>query len=40
MKEKIVENGIEYVKRGNYYILYLKMSENKYNIVNKANYIK
>lgn len=32
MKEKIIENVIEYVKCGDYYIPDLKMPKNKYNI--------
>ena len=32
MKEKIIENGIEYVRSGNYYIPNLKAPEGKYNI--------
>lgn len=32
MKEKIIENGIEYVRCGDYYIPNLKVPENKYNI--------
>ena len=32
MKEKIIENGIEYVKRGDYYIPNLKAPEGTYNI--------
>ena len=32
MKEKIVENGIEYVKSGDYYIPNLKAPEWTYNI--------
>ena len=31
MKEKIVENGIEYVRDGDYYIPNLKAPEGKYN---------
>ena len=32
MKEKIIENGIEYVKRGDYYIPNLKAPEGTYSI--------
>ena len=32
MKEKIIENGIEYVKCGDYYIPNLKAPEGTYNI--------
>ena len=32
MKEKIIENGIEYVRDGDYYIPNLKTPEGKYNI--------
>ena len=32
MKEKIIENGIEYVKDGDYYIPNLKVPEGKYSI--------
>ena len=32
MKEKIIENGIEYVKSGYYYIPNLKAPEGTYNI--------
>ena len=32
MKEKIIENGIEYVKNGDYYIPNLKAPEGTYNI--------
>ena len=32
MKEKIIENGIEYVKSGDYYIPNLKAPEGIYNI--------
>ena len=32
MKEKIIENGIEYVRDGDYYIPSLKTPEGKYNI--------
>ena len=32
MKEKIVENGIEYVRDGDYYIPNLKAPEGKFNI--------
>ena len=32
MKEKIIENGIEYVRDGDYYIPRLKAPEGKYNI--------
>ncbi|MBR0359975.1 MAG: TnpV protein, partial [Clostridia bacterium] len=32
MKEKIIENGIEYVRDGDYYIPNLKAPEEKYNI--------
>ena len=33
MKEKIIENGIEYVRNGDYYILNLTVPDNKvYNI--------
>ena len=32
MKEKIIENGIEYVRDGDYYIPNLKAPEGKYNI--------
>lgn len=32
MKEKIIENGIEYVKCGDYYIPKLKAPEGTYNI--------
>ena len=32
MKEKLIENGIEYVKSGDYYIPNLKAPEGKYNI--------
>lgn len=32
MKEKIIENGIEYVICGDYYVPNLKVPENKYNI--------
>ena len=32
MKEKIIENGIEYVKIGDYYIPNLKAPEGTYNI--------
>ncbi|MEE0898040.1 MAG: TnpV protein [Acutalibacteraceae bacterium] len=32
MKEKIIENGIEYVKCGDYYIPNLKAPEETYNI--------
>ena len=32
MKEKIIENGIEYVKSGDYYIPNLKAPEGNYNI--------
>ena len=32
MKGKIIENGIAYVKRGDYYIPNLKTPEGKYNI--------
>ncbi len=32
MKEKIIENGIEYVKSGDYYIPNLKAHEGTYNI--------
>ena len=32
MKEKIIENGIEYVRDGDYYIPKLKAPEGKYNI--------
>ena len=32
MKEKIIENGIEYVKSGDYYIPNLKAPEGSYNI--------
>ena len=31
MKEKIVENGIEYVRDGDYYIPNLKAPEGTYN---------
>ena len=32
MKEKIIENGIEYVRNGDYYIPNLKAPEGTYNI--------
>ena len=32
MKEKIIENGIEYVRNGDYYIPNLKAPEGKFNI--------
>ena len=32
MKEEIIENGIEYVKDGDYYIPNLKAPEGKFNI--------
>ena len=32
MKEKFIENGIEYVRNGDYYIPNLKVSEGTYNI--------
>ena len=32
MKEKIIENGIEYVRDGNYYIPNLKAPEGKFDI--------
>ena len=32
MKEKIIENGIEYIKSGDYYIPNLKAPEGTYNI--------
>ena len=32
MKEKIIENGIEYVRTGDYYIPNLKAPEGKFNI--------
>ena len=32
MKEKFIENGIEYVRNGDYYIPNLKASEGTYNI--------
>ena len=32
MKEKFIENGIEYVRNGDYYIPNLKAPEGKYNI--------
>ena len=32
MKEKIIENGIEYLRDGDYYIPNLKAPEGKYNI--------
>ena len=32
MKEKFIENGIEYVRNGNYYIPNLKAPEGTYNI--------
>ena len=32
MKEKIIENGIEYVRDGDYYIPNLKAPEGKFNI--------
>ena len=32
MKEKFIENGIEYVRDGDYYIPNLKAPEGKYNI--------
>ena len=32
MKEKIIENGIEYVRDGDYYIPSLKAPEGKFNI--------
>ena len=32
MKEKIIENGIEYVRDGDYYIPNLKVPEGKFNI--------
>ena len=32
MKEKIIENGIEYVRDGNYYVPNLKAPEETYNI--------
>ena len=32
MKEKFIENGIEYVRDGDYYIPSLKTPEGKYNI--------
>ncbi len=32
MKEKIIENGFEYVRSGDYYIPNLKAPEGKYNI--------
>ena len=32
MKERIIENGIEYVKNGDYYIPNLKVPEGTYNI--------
>ena len=32
MKEKIIENGIEYVRDGDYYIPSLKTPEGKFNI--------
>ena len=32
MEEKIIENGIEYVRDGNYYIPNLKAPEGSYNI--------
>ena len=32
MKEKIIENGIEYIKSGDYYISNLKAHEGTYNI--------
>ena len=32
MKEKIIENGIEYVRNGDYYIPNLKTPEGTYNI--------
>ena len=34
MKEKFIENGIEYVKNGDYYIPNLKAPEGTYNIGN------
>ena len=38
MKEKIIENGIEYVKSGDYYIPNLKAPEGTYNIGRYGNY--
>ena len=32
MKEEIIENGIEYVRDGDYYIPNLKAAEGKFNI--------
>ena len=32
MKEKIIENGIEYVRNGDYYMSNLKAPEGKFNI--------
>ena len=32
MKERLIENGIEYVRNGDYYIPNLKVPEGKYNI--------
>ena len=32
MKEKIIENGIEYIRNGDYYIPNLKAPEGNYNI--------
>ena len=32
MKEKIIENGIEYVRNGDYYMQNLKAPEGKFNI--------
>ena len=32
MKEKFIENGIEYVREGDYYIPNLKAPEGKFNI--------
>ena len=32
MKEKIIENGIKYVRNGDYYIPNLKAPEGTYNI--------
>lgn len=32
MKERFIENGIEYVKKGDYYIPNLKVPECKYEI--------
>ena len=37
MKEKFIENGIEYVRDGDYYIPNLKTPEGKYNIGRYGN---